>query len=194
MLLQLPKSLGRATAAVERASDDHVVLALFDVSEPVLQLENLLTVPALNPDLINDVVEVPVLLLRVELVLALAALGPSLVEPLLNAVAVEDLLAAAALHRAERDAQADGTDERIDEPAVLLLNILFSKSVRLLKHKLDEIPIDSLYDLLRLLRRILLQHGQSVLLTRCLLLLVYRRVHRLLLRLTFNHSNSRFVV
>ena len=127
---------GPATAEV-RAADYHVTFALLYVSKSILQLENLITVLALDSNLVNDVIEIPILLLRDELALALAALGAALVKPLLDAIAMEDLLAVAALHGAERDAQADGTDERVDETSVLLLNILFSEPIRLLQHVLD---------------------------------------------------------
>ena len=56
---------------------------------------------ALDSNLVNDVIEIPILLLRDELALALAALGAALVKPLLDAIAMEDLLAVAALHGAE---------------------------------------------------------------------------------------------
>lgn len=69
--------------------------------ESVLQLKDLITVSALDPDLINNVVQVSVLLLRLERCHALTALCTALGQPCLNAVLMEDLLAAATLDRAE---------------------------------------------------------------------------------------------
>lgn len=94
----MAESLRGPATAEEWAPDYHVTFALLDVSKSILQLENLITVLALDSNLVNDVIEIPVLLLRDELALALAALGAALVEPLLDAIAVEDLLAVAALH------------------------------------------------------------------------------------------------
>jgi len=52
---------------------------------------------AFYANLVNDIIEVSVLLFRVELALALAAFGATLVQPLLDAISMEDLLAVAAL-------------------------------------------------------------------------------------------------
>ena len=52
----------------------------------------------LDTDLVDDVIEVSVLLFRMELTLALAALRATLVQPLLYAVPMKDLFAIAALH------------------------------------------------------------------------------------------------
>ena len=53
---------------------------------------------ALYTNLVYNVIKVAVLLLRVELAFALTTLGAALVEPLLDAVSVENLFAIAALH------------------------------------------------------------------------------------------------
>ena len=63
------------------------------MSESVLQLIDLVTVSALNSDLIDDVVEVTILLLRDERHLALATLHATLLEPLRDAIFVENLFA-----------------------------------------------------------------------------------------------------
>ena len=75
MLLQLAESLCCATAAEEGAAYYHVTLTLLNVRKSVLQLEYLVAMAALDSDLIDDVIEVSVLLFRVELALALAALA-----------------------------------------------------------------------------------------------------------------------
>lgn len=79
MLLQLSECLSRTAGAHERTTDDHITLTLFDVGEPILQLEYLIAVSALYANLINDIVEISVLLLRVKHILTLAALGATLV-------------------------------------------------------------------------------------------------------------------
>ena len=63
----------------------------------VLQLEDLVAEAALYPDLVNDIVEVSVLLLWLEGVLALTALRASLSQPLGDAGSVKYLLTRAAL-------------------------------------------------------------------------------------------------
>ena len=98
----------------------------------------------LDSYLIDDVIKVSVLLFRMELTLALAALRATLVQPLLYAIPMEDLLAIAALYRTERYAEADGADKGVDEPTVLLFDILFAEPVRLFQHELNDVTIDSL--------------------------------------------------
>lgn len=70
------------------------------MGKSVLELEDLFAVATLNANLVNDVVKVTVLLLVDEGVLALAAAGTPLGQPLLNATPMEDLLAGGALNRA----------------------------------------------------------------------------------------------
>ena len=98
----------------------------------------------LDSYLIDDVIKVSVLLFRMELTLALAALRATLVQPLLYAIPMEDLLAIAALNRTERYAKAYGADKGVDEPTVLLFDILFAEPVRLFQHELYDVTIDSL--------------------------------------------------
>ena len=73
VLSELLKRLGGATGTHKGTADDHVVLARLHVIEPILQLKNLVTVSALYSDLVNDIVQVSVLLLGLEWILALAA-------------------------------------------------------------------------------------------------------------------------
>ena len=67
------------------------------MSEPVLQLVDLVAMTAFYPNLINDVVKVTVLFLGYKRHLALAALHATLLQPLLYAVFVENLFAIGAL-------------------------------------------------------------------------------------------------
>ena len=99
MLFQLAEGLGCTTAAKEWTADDHVTLALFNMCESVLELENHIAMAAFYSNLVYDVIEVTILIFRNELALALATFRATLVEPLLYTVAMEDLFAVAALHR-----------------------------------------------------------------------------------------------
>ena len=94
----MAEGLRRSATAQERTAYDHVTLALFHVCKSVLQLEYLVAMTTLDTDLVDDVIEVSVLLFRMELTLALAALRATLVQPLLYAVPMKDLFAIAALH------------------------------------------------------------------------------------------------
>ena len=79
MQFQLAEGLRCAACTHEGTTNNHVAFALFDMCEPVLQLKYLIAMPALDPDLIDNVVEVSVLLLRVEHTLALTTLGATLI-------------------------------------------------------------------------------------------------------------------
>lgn len=127
VLFQLAERLCGSTAAAEWTSDYHVTFALFHVGESVLQLEYLLAVAAFYANLVDDVIQVSVWLFWVELAFALTAFWAALVQPLIDAISMENLLAIAALNwLAEWDTQADWTNERVNESAVLLLYILLT--------------------------------------------------------------------
>ena len=97
VLRQLSEGFSSARRAFEGAAYNHEVFTLLYVCKPVLQLKDLVAEAALDPDLVDDIVEVPVLLLWLESFLALTALGASLSQPLGDAASVEYLLAGAAL-------------------------------------------------------------------------------------------------
>jgi len=63
---------------------------------------------------------------------------------------VENLLTVFALNGAERNAEADRTDKRVNETSVLLLDILLAQALRLLQHVLDKVLVDALDKILRL--------------------------------------------
>ena len=163
VVLQLSKCFGSAWCTCrERTPDNHVVRALRDMSESVLQLIDLVTVSALNSDLIDDIVEVTILLLRDEGHLALATLHATLLEPLCDAIFVENLFAVWALDRAVWNAEADWTHEWIYEPSVLLLDVFLAETVRLLKHVFDEILLDFVDESLCFFSSVLFENGHPV--------------------------------
>ena len=61
VLLELLEGLCGARRAHKRAADNHVAFTLHHVIKPILQLEHLAAMPALNSDLIDDVVQIAVL-------------------------------------------------------------------------------------------------------------------------------------
>lgn len=63
---------------------------------------------------------------------------------------MENLLTVFALNGAERNAEADRTDKRVNETSVLLLDILLAQALRLLQHVLDKVLVDALDKILRL--------------------------------------------
>ena len=115
---------------------------------------------------------------------------------------MENLLAITALNRPKRYAQADRANKGVDKASILLFYILFAQSIALFKHEFNQVPIDSFDNFLSLLSRILLEHGNSILIISnsmlCLLdqlliiicdshLLLHLRVDILLLVLAFDH-------
>lgn len=63
---------------------------------------------------------------------------------------MENLLTVFALNGAERNAEADRTDKRVNETSVLLLDILLAQALRLLQHVFDKVLVDALDKILRL--------------------------------------------
>lgn len=98
MTLQLVERLVGVRGALEGAPSHHEAAALLHVRKTILQGENLVAVATVDPDLVNDVVQIPVLLLVHKRLLALAAPGAALGKPLLNAAAMENLFASTALN------------------------------------------------------------------------------------------------
>ena len=163
VLFELAESLRGAAGAHEGTADNHVAFTLLHVGESVLQLKYLIAMPALDPYLVNNIVEVPVLLFRVKHTLALAALGAALVQPLLDAIPMEYLLAIAALHRPKRYTQANRANEGVHEASVLLFDVFFAQPIALFEHKFDQVTINSLHNFLRLMGRIFFEHGYAIL-------------------------------
>ena len=163
VLFELTEGLCGAAGAHEGTADNHVAFTLLHVGESVLQLKYLIAMPALDPYLVNNIVKVPVLLFRVKHTLALAALGAALVQPLLDAIPMEYLLAIAALHRPKRYTQANRANEGVHEASVLLLHVFLAQPIALFEHKFDQVTINSFDNFLRLLGRIFFEHGYSIL-------------------------------
>lgn len=63
---------------------------------------------------------------------------------------MENLLTVFALNGAERNAEADRTDKRVNETSVLLLDIFLAQALRLLQHVFDKVLVDALDKILRL--------------------------------------------
>ena len=166
VLLQLAERLRGATGAHEGTADHHVAFTLLHVGESVLQLKYLIAVPALDPYLVNNVVKVPVLLFRVKHTLTLAALRTTLVQPLLDAIPMEYLLAIAALHRPKRYTQANRANKGVHEASILLFNVFFAQPIALFQHEFNQVTINSLHNFLGLLGRVFLEHGYPVLFLR----------------------------
>lgn len=150
VLLQLAEGLRGAARAHEGTADHHVAFTLLHVGESVLQLKYLIAVPALDPYLVNNIVKVPVLLFRVKHTLALAALGAALVQPLLDAIPMEYLLAIAALHRPKRYTQANRANKGVHEASILLLYVFLPQTIALFQHEFDQVAINTLHNFLGL--------------------------------------------
>ena len=161
MLLQRSESLRRRRGTVHGAPQYFGALAVFDVVEPVRQLKYLLAVGALYPDLVYYVVQVAILFFRHEWRLALTALGATLRQPLFDALLVEDLFAVSTLNCPVRDAQANRANKWVDKSAIGLLHVVFAKSVGLIQHILNQMLIDSFYELLSICNVIFLEPGHS---------------------------------
>ena len=106
------------------------------MGEPILNLEDLFAEAAFDPDLVYNVVKVPVLLLWLEKALTLTALRASLSQPLGYAASVEDLFTGAALDRTCWNAKTNRTDEWVNESPILFLDVFFAKPIGFLQHEL----------------------------------------------------------
>ena len=143
MLLELLEGLCGARRAHKRAADNHVAFTLHNVIEPILQLEHLAAMSALNSDLIDDVVQIAVLFFWNKWAFTLAAARATLSKPLSDTLFVENLFTIAALDRAERDTQTDWTYKRVDKTPILLFNVLFAEFVGLVEHVLNQVFVNA---------------------------------------------------
>lgn len=143
VLLELLEGLCGARRAHKRTPDNHVAFTLHHVIEPILQLEHLAAMPALNSDLIDDVVQIAVLFFWNKWAFTLAAARAALGKPLGDTLFVENLFTVAALNRAERDTQTDWAHKRVDKTPILLLNVLFAEFVRLVEHVFNQVFVDA---------------------------------------------------
>ena len=176
MMLQLTECLGCAAAAEKWTSNNHVTLALLYMRKSVLKLKYLVAMAALYSNLVDNVIKVAVLIFGVKWTLALAAFRTTLVKPLFDAVPMENLLAVAALHWAERDAQADWANKRVHKSSVWFLYVFLTQPVGLLQHEFNQVAVNALYEPLCFLSRVVFEHRRTKLLLRrqnllwCLLL------------------------